>query len=266
MPKLARAGGSLYYEKKGKGEPIVILRGLGRSCRYWLGFDRLLAKHCQVITLDHRGLGRSDADLSWFFGMDQMVDDLLCLLDHLKLKRVHLFGLSLGGMVAMAFAKRHQDRCQTLMIANSSTADRPSWRISPLALKDLLLRSPTEGFHKVLLELVTSPEIVAAQGHKIYEAWEKILAQEGFPWLIILKQVLAVSRFRIAGGLNGQLMPTLVISGSQDRLVPPRNSRLIHRLIPGSRWLSMDVGHEISIGREKLLLKHICEFIGEAHK
>ncbi|MFW7379095.1 MAG: alpha/beta fold hydrolase [Oligoflexus sp.] len=262
MPYLSLKNGSLYYEVQGQGEPMVLLRGLGRSCRYWLDFDRRVGRDFQVITLDHRGLGKSSVALRWWHSIDHMVDDLRCLLDHLKIDRAHFFGLSLGGMVAMGFAARYPERCQTLMVANSSSADYWGMRVDPKALQTLTWKAYRQGFHKVLLELVTTPEQVKKNGHKIQKAWQLIRDEEGFPITTIAKQLWCASRFRIGGRLHGADLPIMILYGEQDQFVPPRNSLMIHRLIPQSNLHAFSqAGHEISIGHEQKLVELMRRFV-----
>ena len=261
MAEMQLKHGCLYYEIQGRGQPLVLIRGLGRSSRYWLDFDQRLASSFQVITFDQRGLGKSSEPLRWWHSIDHMVEDLLALLDHLKIDKAHIFGLSLGGMVAMGFAARYPDRCLSLMVANSSTADYWGFRIHPKAIQDLLLKGPRQGFHRVLLGLLTTPAIVKKQGVKLHQAWDLIRMDEGFPWATIAKQLLCASRFRIRGRLHGEKVPTMIIYGAKDSLVPIGNSLMIHRLIPKSILKPLkDAGHEISIGKEADLMRIIQDF------
>jgi len=261
MAEVQLKNGCLYYEVLGSGQALVLIRGLGRSSRYWLDFDQSLATAYQVVTFDQRGLGKSSEPLRWWHSMDHMVEDLLALLDHLQIAKAHIFGLSLGGMVAMGFAAKYPSRCLSLMVANSSTADYWGLRLYPKAVQDLLLKGPRQGFHQVLLELVTTPAIVKKQGVKLHQAWDLIRAEEGFPWATIAKQLLCAGRFSIRGKLHGDKVPTMIIYSDKDRLVPIRNSLMIHRLIPKSSLKALkDAGHEISIGREADLMQMIQEF------
>ena len=94
-----------FMKIKDHREPLLMLRGLGRSSWYWLGYDEILAEHFRVITVDHRGIGRSTVPQDWNDSIDDIAGDVIQVLEELQISRVHIFGfLSLGGMVAMSMA------------------------------------------------------------------------------------------------------------------------------------------------------------------
>jgi pimeloyl-ACP methyl ester carboxylesterase len=106
-------GVKVRYFVSGKGQPVVLLHGLLSSA--WINWDlpgitAALARHHQVITLDLRGHGGSDKpDKAEAYGIE-LVEDVVRLLDHLKIKKVHVVGYSMGGMVAVKFMTKHPDR------------------------------------------------------------------------------------------------------------------------------------------------------------
>ena len=103
-----------YYEESGQGEPVVFIHGFSLDHRIWQ--DQMeFAKNCRVVVYDVRGHGRSPADPPWT-SADQ-VTDLLALLDHLKIQRANLVGLSMGGGIAVNFALAHPERVKSLVLA-----------------------------------------------------------------------------------------------------------------------------------------------------
>ena len=109
MPDLVLPSGhKIYYETNGQGTPLVALRGLGRSMRHWLGYEKKLAKHFQVITVDARGIGRSAQKPGWMDTVFDLADDVAAVLDDLKITQAHILGVSLGGMVALAIGLKHE--------------------------------------------------------------------------------------------------------------------------------------------------------------
>ena len=106
-------GVALHYVMQGAGEPVVLIHGLYSSADINWRFTGVmveLAKDHQVIALDMPGHGRSDKPNNEEAYGIQIVDDLIALLDNLKIKKAHIVGYSLGGMVAMKFLALHQDR------------------------------------------------------------------------------------------------------------------------------------------------------------
>jgi len=106
-------GVRLHYIVEGNGQPVVLIHGLHSSIRMnWQmpGVISTLSKNYQVIALDLPGHGESDKPASEAAYGAEMVEDLVRLLDHLNIKRAHIVGYSMGGMIAMKLMAKHQDR------------------------------------------------------------------------------------------------------------------------------------------------------------
>lgn len=261
MPFLQADNGEFYYEVKGEGQPLIILRGLARSSRYWLGFENDLAKHYRVIMIDHRGLGQTTVPMKWTDSIWDLAADIYLLMDHLDLPSAHIFGLSLGGMIAMAFAKTYPDRCDSLIVANSSSADSSPLRVNPFTIVSIGRDLVHGSMHKGVQKGVTTPRIDYEMGHEIKKKWDEIRDEEGFPLETMVKQLVAAGRFRVAKQLDGSETKTLILYGNQDKFVPNLNSHRLHKMIPHSRLKAIrGVGHEISIGKPELLVKMIRDF------
>jgi 3-oxoadipate enol-lactonase len=113
-------GTTIAYEKAGNGQPIVLLHGYCGSHHYWDEVIPLLTPYGRVITLDLRGHGASSAS-DGVYSMEQLAEDLAQLLDKLKLPKVSLFGHSLGGYIALAFAERYPERLLTFGLVHSTS-------------------------------------------------------------------------------------------------------------------------------------------------
>src|SRR5262245_64521390 len=97
-------GVKIYYTVEGQGQPVVIFHGAFSSADMnWRlpGTIKTLAAHYQVIALDARGHGRSDKPAREEDYGVEMADDVIRLLDHLKIEKAHIVGYSMGGMIAM---------------------------------------------------------------------------------------------------------------------------------------------------------------------
>jgi 3-oxoadipate enol-lactonase len=188
-----------------------MLRGLGRSSRYWLGFEKQLAKPFNVIQMDMRGLGRTSLPMAWTDGMDDLDDDCVAVLDQLKIKSAHIFGLSLGGMVALRLGSRHPNRCRSLVIANASSADYPGIRLDPLAIKDIVIGRMRGRLHEALLARTIPSAVAKVRGAEILQKWAAIREEEGLLLESILKQQVAVARFTLRGRLKDGNAPILFV-------------------------------------------------------
>lgn len=258
-----REAGKIFYRVEGKGEALLMLRGLGRSSRYWLGFEKEMAKHFKVVILDMRGLGQSTLGMDWKNSIEDLAEDCLTVMTKARIKNFHIFGLSLGGMVAMAMAMKAPERIKSLMVSSSSSADYLGFRMNPLAIQKLTLASlrGVKPFQEALMGLVVAPSVLRSRRPVIEKAWTEIFDDEGYPRLTMAKQIFAAGRFRVRSRLDGEKTRTLFLHGGMDGLVPQFNSMQLHRIVKGSEFRTIkSSGHEIAIGHEKELAKIIREF------
>ncbi len=263
MAVLARDAGDIYYSVQGKGksDTLLMLRGLGRSSRYWLGFDSIMAEHFQVVTIDLRGLGRSSQAMEWTDTIDTLAEDCLAVMDQLAIESFHIFGLSLGGMVSSSIAARAPERILSLVIAASSSADYRAFRMNPKAFAKLLLALRSGRFQDCLLETVVPAMVMRSWGPELQASWQAILDEEGFPLLTVLKQLRASVGHRIKGRLDAGNYPVMFVHGSMDGLVPLLNSQSLQRLLPRSKLkIIKGAGHELAIGFEQELSRLLREF------
>jgi pimeloyl-ACP methyl ester carboxylesterase len=106
----------LRYREVGRGDAVVMLHGMARSLEDWIGLGDSLARGYHVIALDQRGFGKSTRFTdSRRFGIE-LADDVVRLLDHLRIQRAHLVGHSMGARVAAAVAARHPDRVESVTL------------------------------------------------------------------------------------------------------------------------------------------------------
>jgi pimeloyl-ACP methyl ester carboxylesterase len=106
-------GVKIWYASQGKGEPVVLIHGwLSSGAMNWdlPGTTSLLAKDHQVITMDVRGHGKSDKPKKEDAYGPELVEDVVRLLDHLKIEKAHIVGYSMGGIIAGNFIVKHPDR------------------------------------------------------------------------------------------------------------------------------------------------------------
>src|SRR6266542_2131492 len=112
---------ALVITEEGTGEPIVLLHAFPLDAGMWAEQRRELSRSARVIVPDLRGFGRSAA-LPLAVTIDDHADDVCDLLDRLAIKRATLVGLSMGGYVALAFARRHPKRLARLALADTRAA------------------------------------------------------------------------------------------------------------------------------------------------
>ncbi len=253
----------LYVEEHGQGEPLVLICGLARSMRHWLGFEKLLAQHFRVITIDNRGIGRSSGlPMTHRHSIADLAGDVVSVLDALGVDRAHIVGLSLGGMVSMALGFNHPGRVRTLTIINSSIAGTLKTRLSVLATVRLALEGlDLRRRQKVLADYLLT-QVSKTERNRIVELWQEFDAQEPLVVANVLAQFWAAFRFHVDEKLARISAPTMVLGASHDAFVPLRNSKVIHDAIPHSIFRVIEGGgHEVVVDMPDAVCDAILSFI-----
>lgn len=253
----------IHYEVHGEGPDLVMLRGLGRNIKHWLGFDKFAARHFRTISLDARGLGRTSRAMGTTDTIYDLADDVVRVLDELGVEKSNVLGISLGGMVAMAMGIKHPARTSSLVVVNSSIAGSGHPRLT-LPAWMLLARAVAVGpaVYDDLARLLLGPGAGKELTARVAREWLKIDQSMKVSPGLVLKQILAASRFRARGDLASITAPTLVLFGKGDQFVPHANSETIAKLIPGARIVGIEgAGHELTIDRPEEALEEIRKFI-----
>lgn len=268
MPILQRPDGPIYYEVNGEGEPLVLLRGLGRSIRHWLGYDQSLAKHFRVITIELRGIGQSSAALSWVPKMADMAADIAAVLDAVSVEKAHIVGVSLGGMVTLAMGLDHPERCISLVVINTSIAGQRRLRMTVGGALGIVrgVLSRDGSIHRHLATSMVAKGSAPEKISEIAAAYAAIGAKEGMYATTVMKQLVAALRFRVKGRLKDLALPVLVVYGTSDHFVPTSNSKLLFRRLTNAKLLPIPgAGHEIALDHGDDLTKALTEW-AEARK
>ncbi len=143
MPKIQVGEVKLNYDVAGKGEPLLLIMGLGASSAQWdPELVTELARTFRVITFDNRGTGQSDKPDAPY-SIEMFADDAAGVLDQLDIRRAHIFGVSMGGMIAQEFALRHPNRTATLTLGCTTAGGTHGVPPPPESLK--ILTAPREG-------------------------------------------------------------------------------------------------------------------------
>ena len=287
--KLAVVEGiELCYDDFGdpEAETILLVMGLGMQMLGWDDeFCEMLAmRGYHVVRFDNRDVGLSSklagrvnipAGMvgltgSAVYGLDDMAADTAGLIEHLELERVHLVGVSMGGMISQKLAAKFPERVATLTsIMSSSGRRRPSTTPRFDALR-LLMRSPATTREEYMASATTMFTVIASPAYptdaeRIREnagrAWDRSFHPSG-----VARQLMAV----LAGGdrtreLRSITAPTLVIHGLDDRLIPVRGGKDTAAAIPGSRLeLIEGMGHDLPPALWPRLVDLIAENASQA--
>lgn len=255
-------GISIAYHDRGSGFPLVFLHAFPLNRTMWVEQEQALSSRCRVITIDLRGHGESDAPL-WRYTLDQAVDDVIGLLDHLSIRQTVFVGLSMGGYILFALYRRYADRVRGLVLANTrAQADtvegkegrfqmaQTAYKNGPSAIADLMipkLLSPAT--------IQTKPDLVGRvramiEGNQISGIAGDLMAMAERPDSISL--------------LNQITCPTQIIVGELDLPTPPSDAKLMAERIPGARLTILPkAGHLSNLEQPDQFNETIRTFVSE---
>jgi 3-oxoadipate enol-lactonase len=246
----------------GRGEPLLLVHGLGDDHRAWRRMLPWLALDHRVIAYDLRGHGQTSlGDAAGTLA--QLGGDLVALQDALGLERSDLCGFSLGGTVVMRAAIDHPDRVRRLLpVATSSRVGRAAlpWyqERARLALEG------AERLHPVLEQ--DTREQLSGDPEQVADHW-RIRRQATADPRGFANGCEAMARLQ-AEPLDPELgavrAPTLAIAAERDSLCPPRASEIIAAAIPGARVeVIPGSGHQIEVERPAELSRAILSFLAQ---
>ena len=224
----------LAYGDRGREHERVLLlvHGFPLDRRLWAAQAGALATMTRVITPDLRGHGKSEI-VPGPFTMDQHADDLAALLDHLKIRRAVVAGLSMGGYVAFAFWRRHPERVQGLILAD--TRAEPDSAAAQAGRDAAMVRVQQTGAAAYADEMLPRLLAPASQADvKIVGAARKMMAEQPVEGIVGALGGLR-DRADSRATLPTITVPTLVIAGDADVITPPADAQAMAAAIPGAR-------------------------------
>ncbi len=236
-------GIDVNYSLEGDGdETVVLINGLADELETWAyQTPALLEAGYRVLTFDNRGIGRTDMPAGPY-SSESMAADTKALVDHLGITDFHLMGVSMGGMIAQAYALEHQEDLRSLTLACTYAApgafcsrmfamwaDIASVQGVPMVMRDVTLWAFTLDFFRE-----RENELVE------FETAMRYVTQ---PVSAYLAQLAVIQNHDTTADLGRITVPTLVIAGEEDILIPTRLSHDLHDLIDGSTWATTPGGH-----------------------
>jgi 3-oxoadipate enol-lactonase len=264
MPYIEANGITIRYRVTGSGPPILILRGLVRSMDFWLDFEPALRRHFTVITHDNRGIGGTSAPWG-LYSTAAMADDSAALLRAIGFDKVHVLGISLGGMIAQEIVLRHPDLVERLTLGCTRPGGGHGSRPAPGALARLVSCAflPDEQANRRSMPILLSEGFMEAHP-EIEPKWLELIRRWPIPRRVFIAQVAAAAKHRAGDRLRAVTAPTLVLCGDADKLIPPGNSEAIAGLIPGARleWLKGS-GHDFPTEQPQEVARLVEDFAAE---
>jgi 3-oxoadipate enol-lactonase len=236
-------GIDINYELDGDGpETVVLVNGLADDLTTWeLQMEALLGAGYRVLRFDNRGIGASDAPAGPYTTA-LFAQDAKGLVDELGLTDFHLLGVSMGGMIAQEYAIAYPGDLRSLTLACTYAQPGP-FCSRMFALWEEL--APKEGVAFVMREVTLWAFTVPffEEREEELREFEVAMAEIDQSVEAYLAQLHSIQHHDTTGRLDGITVPTLVLAGEEDILIPVRLSRALRDALPSAEWATVPGGH-----------------------
>ena len=261
MPHITIDGVRLYYRESGSGPAAVFIHGYPLDHRLWVDQLAATSRLRRAMAPDLRGHGTSESSGEAILTMERLADDIAALLAGLGVDRADVVGLSMGGYVALALWERHPQLFRTLTLVDTRAgADNPEARAGRDATATRIVEHGTTALADELLPVLLGPNAPALARARLRTMIEATPYETAVG-------VLAGMRDRAdrTGLLETISVPVLVVTGADDRLIPPEQARLLAAAIPGARFeIIPGAGHLPPIEAPEALSRLLVDFWSEA--
>lgn len=245
MPQLIQGDIQLQYAIEGRGAPLVLIPGFSAGGWIWFQQTSTLSGTFQIITFDPPGIGPSPY-CERPANMRFIAEDIAALLRSLEIKQAHILGASFGGFVAQEFALTYPEMSRTLTLCCTSFGG-PNH--VPPSVEILGAVASGDGFNteariRRWLMPAFSPQFARDHSDQVNVVVNRRLAnpvdERAYRW-----QLAAAIAFNTESRIPDLRIPTLVISGDSDQIVPPQNSRNLATKIPGAQLSLIEGGSHL---------------------
>jgi len=251
----------LAVDHMGEGPLVVFLHGIGGNRTNWHDQLAVFAKEFHAASWDARGYGLSD-DYDGPLDFADFAHDLRRVLDHFRVAKAHLCGLSMGGRILQDFYPRYPDRVATLVLCDTfpgfDASFTPEKRAEFVRLRKepLVQGKEPKDIAPVVAKTLIGPKSSPAAFQRLVDSMT-MLHKESY-----IKTVEATTHYDRTADLPNIAVPTLLVFGGDDRLTPPAIGERMANEIPDSRLVVIqDAGHLPNIERPEAFNAVVLDFL-----
>jgi pimeloyl-ACP methyl ester carboxylesterase len=265
-------GHDMAYRKEGEGPALLLLHGIAGSSRTWRDVIPRLTDRFTVIAPDRIGHGQSEKPVG-DYSLGAFASGIRDLLEVLDIERASVIGQSFGGGVAMQLAYQHPERCERLILVDSGGLGREvNWMLRFMTLpgSEYLMPAIFPGFVRdwgdILFRAINDRGIRLGAFTEMWSAYASLAeADNRKAFVRTIKSVIdpggqtvsAMDRLYLAAP-----MPTLILWGERDDIIPVSHAYAAHEAMPGSRLVVIDkVGHFPQIEAPEQFVEAVIDFI-----
>lgn len=258
MPFTENQGVKIYWDEQGSGEPLLLIMGLSYPSYMWHRTRPFLAQNFRTIAFDNRGIGQSDVP-EGVYPIAQMASDAAAVLDAASVPSAHVFGVSMGGMIAQEFALQYPQRVRSLILGCTNAGGPHVVNAAPEVLQILMRQgmTPEEAKEAII------PFIYDAGTARARIDEDMAIRMKWYPtpqgYLGQLQGILAWEAYSRIAQIKS---PTLIIHGETDQLVPVANAQLIAERIPHAKLVLIPhASHVFETDQPGVANRAIMEFL-----
>lgn len=249
---------------QGSGYPLVLIMGFTANMDWWdPELIESLSSKFTVLTFDNRGAGRTITPETGDFSCSMFADDTASLMNILGINKAHIFGFSMGGIIAQDLSIMHPRQVDRLVLGSTFCGGKQTVMPAPDVLKILMDSSGgVEEMYNRTLKLIFTPEFVETNPGFIKD-FRKRYMESPASARNTKRQFIASMRADTYDHLDGIRSHTLVVTGARDLFIPPRNSHILTERIPGAKLIEYpDAGHCFMSQKRVEFTKDIIDFLG----
>lgn len=264
MPVTTANGIELYYEIHGEGEPLLLIMGLSHNALSWYRSLPKFSKHFKVIVFDNRGSGRSSKPAEPY-SIELMAEDARSVLDACEVDAAYVYGISMGGMIAQRLTLLYPERVKSLILgcttAGGPSHIQPAMEVSMQMMARASLEATLEEQAWQAAPILYSSSFIEHHQDLVAEDIQKRIEiptpAQGY--LLQLQACMSHNTSEEIGTIN---LPTLVIHGDADALVPYKNGKILAERIPDAQLVTIEgAGHLYATEAADLVNNLVIEFL-----
>ncbi len=264
MPITNANGINLYYEVHGEGEPLLLIMGLAHNLLSWKKSLPALAEQFKVIIFDNRGTGRSDKPETPYT-IELMAEEAKAVLDAAGAEQAHVYGISMGGMIAQRLAINYPERIKSLILGCTSPGGinqvQPDAEVIMTLLSGASIPTTPLEAAWASVPILYSTYFIENHRDSIAEHIETMI-EIPTPAHGFMQQLQACLAHDTYEELTKISIPVLVIHGDEDRLIPVENGKMLADRIKDSElYIVSGAGHLYLTEAQKAVDEKVIDFL-----
>jgi pimeloyl-ACP methyl ester carboxylesterase len=263
--RVASGNAEIYYEVEGDGIPLIFVEGLGYSSWMWMK-QKKMSDTIKIIIFDNRGVGKSSKPGNPYT-VKEMCEDITSVANSAGIDKFYLLGSSMGGIIAQEYALNHENRLLGLILGETNTGVG-----SIMPGKDVLkvLATPTNPNSiddlRYRMSFAFSKHYLA-NNKEDFENFLQIRYSERNSDIKYMQQLAAIANFSSVDRLGALSLPVCILTGDEDNIVPPENSRVLGNKIRNSTQVIIrKTGHLSMIERPDAFNRSVLNFINAVNQ